>query len=356
MDQPEVKSARIMIVDDEPGNVRLMEKVLEVSDFTNVVSTTDSSAVVALCAETEPDLIILDLHMPEPNGFELMGMLSPWMRGPTRLPILVATADPNPQANRQAMAAGARDFITKPFDPTELLARVNNLLEVRLLHFELRRQNKALEGRVQKQLSDLDEVGLELLEPLAFAAEFRDEDARDHTLRVGRTSTLLAAELALPDEARELIGRAARLHDVGKIGLSDTILLKRGRYTAEEYELMKSHTLIGAEILGRGRSQLLRMGAEIALTHHERWDGSGYPEGLRGEQIPMPGRIAALADTFDALTHVRLYREAKPLGEAVDEIRALSGRDFDPRVVRAFEALPHEELATPVEEHPSVSG
>jgi putative two-component system response regulator len=347
MDRPAVKSARIMVVDDQPVNVRLLERLLEVSGFTEVVSTTDSSAVVSLCAEAEPDLIVLDLQMPDPDGFEVMGMLSPWIRGATPLPVLVTTGDISSETKRRALAAGARDFLTKPFDPPELVARIQNLLEARLLQLELHRHARQLQEALGGQARELERAGTELLEPLAFAAEYRDEDPREHTLRVGRASTLLARELALPDEEVELIGRAARLHDVGKIGLSDAVLLKPGRYTPEEFELMKSHAAIGAEILGRGRSRLSRLAAEIARTHHERWDGSGYPDGLRGEEIPMGGRIVALADTFDALTQPRSYREARPLAEAVDEIRNLGGRDFDPRVVSAFEALDHEGLVAP---------
>jgi putative two-component system response regulator len=350
MDPSAVKRARILIADDAPANVQLLTKLLDVSDFTNTISTTDSGAIVSLCAETEPDLIILDLHMPDPDGFEVMGQLSPWTRGSTRLPILVATADTNPETKRRALSAGARDFLTKPFDASELVARVENLLESRLLQLELRDKNRALEERIDERTRELAEAGVELLEPLSFAAEYRDEDARDHPLRVARASALLARELGLDEETAGLIGQAARLHDVGKLGLSDAVLLKPGRYTPDEFELMKTHTTIGAQILGRGHSRLLRTAAEIARTHHERWDGSGYPDGRHGEQIPMTGRIVALVDTFEALTHRRLYREAKSLSEAVEEIRGLAGSSFDPRVVSAFEALDHAALLTAVED------
>lgn len=344
MDPPAVKSARIMVVDDEPANVRLLERLLEVADFTNVVSTTESSQVVSLCAEEDPDLIVLDLHMPDPDGFEVMGMLTPWTRGSSRLPVLVATADVNPDTKRRALAAGARDFLTKPLDPSEVIVRIENLLEARMGQLDLRRQNKALEDDARERTRALTEAEADLVEPLGFAAEYRDEAALGHTLRVGETATRLAAELALPDKTVGLIGRAARLHDVGKIGLSDAILLNAGQYSPEEFELMKSHVAFGAEILGRGRSRLLKLAAEIARSHHERWDGSGYPEGLSGEEIPLAGRIVALADSFDAFCHPRAYRAAKALPEALAEIRALSGHWFDPRVVSAFEALDHAVL------------
>lgn len=350
MDPPAVKNARIIVVDDEPANVRLLERLLEVADFTNVVSTTDSSQVVTLCAEVEPDLIVLDLHMPDPDGFEVMGMLAPWIRGSTRLPVLVATADVTPDTKRRALSAGARDFLTKPLDPSEVVVRIENLLDAQMTHAELRRQTKALEEAVQLRTRALTEVELDLVEPLGFAAEYRDEEAHEHTLRVGRAAALLAGELALPDEVVGMIAHAARLHDVGKIGLSDSILLHSGPYSPEEFELMKSHVAIGAEILGRGHSRLLRLAAEIARTHHERWDGSGYPEGLSGEEIPTSGRIVALVDTFDALCHPRPYRWAKSPTEALAELRSLSGHAFDPAVVSAFEALDHAKLLAPARE------
>jgi len=350
MHRSAVKNARILIVDDTPANLRLMETVLAASDFTNVSGTTDSSAVVNLCAQTNPDLIVLDLNMPEPDGFEVMALLSPWIRGSMRLPILVATPDANPATKRRALAAGASDLLTKPIDPSEVVARIENLLEVRLLQAELREQNRALEDLVTERTSELELASAELFEPLAFAAGYRDEDAHEHTLRVGRTSELLARALSLPEQLVAVIDRAARLHDVGKIGVSDSVLLNTGRYAPEDFELMKSHALIGAEILGRGRSLLLRTAAEIARTHHERWDGSGYPSGLRGEEIPTAGRIAGLADTFDALTRRRPYREAMSLAEAVTEIRSHAGRGFDARVVSAFETLDHLKLTATFEE------
>ena len=345
MEPADVKSARILIVDDELSNVRLLETVLKVADFTDVLSTTDSSEVITLCADTEPDLIVLDLHMPDPDGLEVMGLLSPWIHGSTRLPVLAATADASPETKRRALSAGARDFLTKPLDPSEVVIRIENLLEVRLLQAELREQNRALEERVRERTSELEQANVELLEPLAFAAGYRDEDPHDHNLRVGRTSALLARELALPEQTINVIDRAARLHDIGKIGLSDSVLLNTGRLGSEELELMKTHVLIGAEILARGQSLLLRTAAEIARTHHERWDGSGYLEGLRGEEIPIAGRIVAVADAFDSLTRRQPHREAIPVRAAVAEIHQAAGHDFDPRVVSAFEALDHEALA-----------
>ncbi|MBN1530144.1 MAG: response regulator [Thermoleophilaceae bacterium] len=331
-----VKSACVLVVDDEAANVLLLERLLEVSDFTNVVSTTDSSQVVSLCTQHDPDLIVLDLHMPDPDGFEVMGMLTPWINGPTKLPVLVATADVNPETKRRALAAGARDFLTKPLDPSEVVVRIANLLESRLLQLELRDQAKSLELAVEE---------LEAIEPLATAAAFRDDDQAEHALRVARTSALVAESLRLSPETVDLIGRAARLHDIGKIGLPDDVLLAPGRLAPEDAELVKLHAEIGAEILGKSRSRLLTMAAEIARTHHERWDGSGYPQGLSGEQIPVAGRIVALADAFDGLVNPPPGTEPRPVPDAVAEIRRRGGRELDPAVVSAFDALQHEDLA-----------
>jgi putative two-component system response regulator len=301
-----------------------------------VVSTSDSSDVVSLCTQHDPDLIVLDLHMPDPDGFEVMGMLSPWINGPEKLPVLVATADVNPETKRRALAAGARDFLTKPLDPAEVVVRIENLLESRLLQLELRDQAKSLEREVED---------LEAIEPLATAAAYRDDDQEEHALRVARTAALVAESLGLPGETVDMIGRAARLHDVGKIGLPDQVLMHPDGLDPEDAELLKLHVDIGAEILGRGRSRLLTMAAEIARTHHERWDGTGYPQGLTGEQIPVSGRIVRLADTFDELVNPPPGREPRRVPDAVAEIRRLSGLEFDPAVVSAFDALEHEELA-----------
>ena len=349
MDEQAVKSARILIVDDQEANILALRGMLEVSDFTDIISTTDPTEVVGICTTAKPDLIILDLHMPQLDGYEVMGQLTPWTRGSTRLPILVATADITPEAKRRALSMGARDFLPKPLDPSEVVIRVMNLLETRLLQSELREQNRSLEDSVRERTRELEQARVEVMERLSLAAEFRDNETGEHPQRVGRTAELLALQLRLPLETAALIRQAAPLHDLGKLGISDAILLKQGPLTPEEFEVMKSHVLIGAEILGRGRSRLMQMSEEIALTHHEWWDGSGYLSGLRGEDIPLSGRIVALADSFDALTHPRPYSAPSSVAEAIAEIRGLSGVQFDPRVVEAFEALDHQALLRDVE-------
>jgi putative two-component system response regulator len=338
-----LQQGRILIVDDEPANVLLLERLLSRAGYEHVVSTTDSAQVLPLCTQSPPALVLLDLHMPGADGFEVLRQLDPWI-AEGALAVIVLTADTTRDARQAALSGGAKDFLVKPLDAIEVLLRIKNQLETRFLQVELRRQALALEQRVYEQHSDLDDARLEMLQRLARASEYRDDDTGEHTQRVGRTSGLIARLLDLGAEDVTLIQHAATLHDVGKIAVPDHVLLKPGPLTGEELDLMKMHVRRGAEMLAHSRSPLLQVAERIALTHHEWWDGSGYLEGLRGDEIPLAGRIVAIADVFDALTHDRPYKTAIPLELALAEIRSLRGRQFDPRVVEAFEALPHEQL------------
>jgi len=336
MNESILKNARILIVDDELANVRLLEIVLQGAGFTNLQSTTDARQALPLYLTMQPDLLLLDLHMPHLNGFEVMKQLSSRVADSSFLPILVLTADSTPATKRQALADGAKDFLTKPLDTTEVLLRINNLLHTRF-------QNVLLEEKVGERTRELEEAQTETLQRLALAAEYRDDDTGMHTRRVGHVAAILAAGLNLPPERVALIQQAAPLHDVGKIGISDSILLKPGKLTSEEFATMKNHTTIGAGILSGSRSPLLQLAEEIALAHHEKWDGSGYM-GLAGDKIPLAGRIVAVADVFDALTHERPYKKAWPVEEAVAEIQAQSGRHFDPAIIEVFLSLPQETI------------
>ena len=283
-----------------------------------------------------------------PAGFRILELLGHRKTGRNPVPVIVLTADIAPDARRRALALGARDFVGKPFDLAEVQHRVANVLETRRVQLELQRQNDVLAERVRERTVDLEQARVEVLDRLALAAEYRDDDTQEHARRIGRTSRRIADRLGLGSGERELIARAAPLHDVGKIGVPDSILLKPARLTVEEFEVMKGHTRIGAELLADGRSPVLQLAREIALSHHERWDGAGYPNGLAGEEIPLAGRIVAVADVFDALTHARPYKEAWPIDQAVLEIAGESGRQFDAAVVEAFQALDHEALLTPI--------
>lgn len=342
--------ARIVVVDDEPANVLLLVRLLEQWGYDNFVSTTDSSQVVPLVAAEPAGLVLLDLVMPPPDGFEVMEQLSARSNGHASTPILALTADISTEMKERALSSGASDFLTKPFEATEVRLRVHNLLRARSFQLQLERQNELLDQRMRERTYDLEHARKETLERLALAGEYRDDETHEHAQRVGRTAALLALELGRPRDEVQLIRRSAPLHDIGKLGISDAILLKPGRLTADEFKVMQGHTSIGARILGGSRSAVLQMGELIARTHHECWDGAGYPARLAAEAIPLPARLVALADVFDALTHDRPYKAAWPLEEAVAEIRRGAGSEFDPALMRPFDRLEHSALLAPLED------
>jgi putative two-component system response regulator len=293
---------------------------------------------------TRPDLVLLDLHMPHMDGLEVMDRLNQIIEA-SYLPIVMLTGDLTPEARREALSRGAKDFVNKPFNPDEVLLRIRTLLETRFLYLQIQSQNQMLEAKVRDRTRELEAAQIEIIERLAKAAEFRDDTTGQHTERVGEMAALLARELGLSDAQVSLIRRAAPLHDVGKIGIPDSILLKLGKLTAAEFELVKTHTSIGARILSGSRFALLRLAEEIAFSHHERWDGSGYA-GLAGNQIPLAGRIVAVADVFDALTQKRPYKPAWPVEEAIAEIERQRGLQFDPNIVEAFLRVVQQQLAS----------
>src|SRR5919109_5131605 len=309
-------TSRILIIDDQPSNVALLEGILEEEDFTSRRSICDPREALPAYIEYLPDLILLDLQMPYLDGFEVMKQLQACIRPDDFLPILVLTADITPETKRRALSEGALDFLTKPLDATEVILRVRNLLQTRSLHLQLQGQNELLEQKVRERTAELEATQVEILERLALAAEYRDDDTGEHTKRVGETAAQIAQTLGWPSEEVELIRRAAPLHDVGKIAISDSILLKPGKLTPEEFERMKTHTGLGAKMLSGGRFALLQLAEQIALTHHERWDGTGYM-GLCGEAIPLAGRIVSVADVFDALVSERPYKKAWTQEEAL---------------------------------------
>lgn len=329
MEETHLQNSSIILVDDEPANVRLLEKILGRAGYGDVRSTTDPRTVVPQINQRRPDLLIMDLHMPHINGFEILEQINKVVPERSFFPVLVLTADRTEPTEERALKAGARDFLTKPFRISEALLRIRNLLEIRSFH-------RLLEERVEHTTRAYEHSQFEILERLAQAAEFRDDDTGEHTRRVGEASSRLAGRLDLHPVDVELIRRAAPLHDVGKISIPDAILLKPGRLTAEEFEVMKSHASSGAKLLAGGKSELIRMAEEIALCHHERWDGRGYPGGLAGEEIPMAARIVAVVDVYDALSSDRPYRAAWPREVVLEEIRKGSGTHFDSSIVEAF--------------------
>jgi putative two-component system response regulator len=328
------KHARILIIDDESANVELLQRLLEHAGFANLLVTTDSRQAAELYVRHRPDLILLDLHMPGMDGLAVMDQLNEIAEA-SYLPILMLTGDMTPTARQEALSRGAKDFVSKPFHADEVLLRIRTLLETRFLYFQVQSQNQILEAKVRERTRELEAAQIEIIERLARAAEFRDDNTGQHTERVGQMAALLARQLGLPDPQVSLIRRAAPLHDVGKIGIPDAVLLKLGKLTLEEFELVKTHTTIGARILSGSRFGVLRLAEEIAFSHHERWDGDGYV-GIRQDQIPLAGRIVAVADVFDALTQKRPYKAAWPIVEAIAEIERQRTRQFDPEIVDAF--------------------
>ena len=343
----EIHQARILVIDDQEANVQLLEGLLHAHGYTNVKSATDSRQAIDQYAEFRPDLLLLDLMMPHLDGFQVMERLKPMIADGDYFPILVLTADMTLPTRQRALASGARDFLVKPSDATEFMLRVRNLLETRLLHLKLQEYNRTLEQRVRERTQELEDMHLEVLERLALAAEFRDDDTGQHTRRVGESAAHLALELGLAGAQVELIGRAAPLHDVGKIGIPDAILLRPDRLTPPEFEVMKTHTTIGARMLSGGRFALLRLAETIALSHHEHWDGTGYPQGLAGEEIPIEARIVAVADAFDAMTNDRPYRQALTRKEAWVILWAGAARQWDKTVLEALESVHWREEAMP---------
>ena len=335
----ESRHARILVIDDEDANLRALRKLLDRAGFHDIRYTPESREAAGLFREFQPDLILLDLHMPHLDGFQVMEGLNRLIPDGEYLPVLVLTGDHDQEVRQRALASGAKDFVTKPFEATEVTLRIRNLLETRFLHRQLARHNETLEQRVQERTRELADAQIEILNRLALATDYRDDVTGRHAERVGILSFLIAQTLGLhPDEAT-LIRRAAPLHDVGKIGIPDAILLKPGDLTPAEFEVMKSHTEVGGRILSGSGFPLLQVARDIALHHHERWDGTGYNQGIGGELIPLVGRVVAVADAFDALTHERPYKRAQSRGEALEIIRADRERHFDPRVVVAFEEV-----------------
>ncbi len=342
MDLDSLLSCRILVVDDEPANVRALLRLLDRAGYDRVEGLTDPRQALPRFREDPPDLILLDLRMPHLDGFDLLELLREEIPPDTYLPVLVLTGDLSQEVRERALAAGARDFITKPFDVTEVLLRIQNLLEARVLHLQLQEHNRTLEARVRARTRELAAAQVEILHRLALAAEYRDDITGRHAERVGALTSLLAERLGRPRDEVGLLRRAATLHDVGKIGVPDGILMKPGRLTPPEIHRMRTHVEIGERILKGSGYALLEMAAEIARFHHERWDGQGYQAGLKGDEIPLSGRLVAVADVFDSLTHMRPYKPAHSVEEAVDYIVGERGGHFDPRVVDAFLELAEE--------------
>lgn len=336
-------SARILIVDDQDNNVVVLQRMLE-RRYSSIRAVTDARQALSAVADFVPDIVLLDLHMPHVSGFTILEQLRREHDGEF-LPVVVLTADATRDARNLALGLGANDFLTKPLDRAEVELRVGNLLETRALHHELKVRNVGLEARVRERTLELEQANIDSLNRLALAAEFRDDDTGEHTRRVGDLTETLAQLVGWSVTDAQMLGQAAALHDVGKIAVPDAVLLKPGKLTTEEFEVVKTHTNAGARILEGSTSELLKLAETIALTHHERWDGGGYPNGLAGDEIPVAGRLVAVADVFDSLTHRRVYKPAWDRDRALAAIAEESGTHFDPLVASVFLDLQQESRA-----------
>ncbi|MGR0278987.1 HD domain-containing phosphohydrolase [Marinomonas dokdonensis] len=305
----------VLIVDDEPTNLHVLKRILE-QDYRLAFATNGKKAIQLVHAEP-PELILLDIMMPEMSGLEVCAELKS-EKLLAHIPIIFVTALSDGANETDGLDAGAVDYITKPVNPSVVKARVR-------VHLNTNRLDAIHQSR------------LELVQTLGRAAEYKDNETGQHVIRMSHYSKIMAKAIGFSERAAEELLHAAPMHDVGKIGIPDAILLKPGKLTDEEWAVMRQHASMGAEIIGQHSSSLLKLARVIALTHHEKWDGSGYPNGLKGAEIPIEGRIVAIADVFDALTSERPYKRAWTVEEAVNLMKEQSGKHFDPDLVTVFE-------------------
>jgi putative two-component system response regulator len=358
----DVNTAAVMIVDDDRFSADVISAHLHEDGYTDIFTVDDATCALQTARARHPDVILLDLHMPHVGGLEVLSGLRA-DENLTIVPVVILTAETEHDTKLRALELGATDFLQKPIHGGELRARLRNILMAKAFQDGLRNSAQLLEAAVRQRTAELDTSRREVVHCLARAAEMRDEDTGRHVLRVGRYARAIGAQLGLEPSFLDMLEQATQLHDIGKIGIPDSILLKPGKLTEEEFREMQKHCTFGSNIVQplaamsstgggesnteptcepSGRSPLLEMATRIAMTHHEWWDGSGYPLGLKGEAIPLEGRITAVADVFDALSSKRPYKPAFPAEKCWSIIREESGTHFDPAVVDAFVARRRE--------------
>jgi putative two-component system response regulator len=337
---------QILIVDDSQESRSILQRIL--SGYRTSVAGDGAEALKLLDSQPAPDLALLEIMLPEVGGFEICRR----MKADERLreiPVVFITGLSEVEHEARAFELGAVDYITKPFSPAVVRARVRTHLALQEAREELTRQNLVLEeqvlartGQLEDALKQLRDGSLETIIRLCRAAEYKDEDTGEHVLRMGYLAAAVARRLHLAESEVEALLRAAPMHDIGKIGVPDHILLKPGKLDANEWQVMTQHTGIGGRILAGSTSHVIQLAQVVALTHHEKWDGTGYPGALKGEAIPLPGRIVAVADVFDALTSRRPYKEAFSFEQSFGFVRKNRSIAFDPRVADAFLAIESE--------------
>ena len=345
------RKAKILVVDDESENLRLMEASLLSLGY-EVVLAHDGEEALEKVRQTSPDAVLLDARMPGMDGFEAVKRLK--VDEATRIvPVIMMTVPQGMEDRLAALEAGADDLLTKPVDRAELRARIGSLLKVKAYNEYRHNYQKEIEAEVNKRTESLKQAfekikvaSLDTIFRLSRAAEYKDEDTGEHIQRMSHYSTAIARKMGLSEEFLENILFAAPMHDVGKIGIPDAILQKPGKLDAADWGIMRQHTTMGAKILCGSSAEFMKLAEVIALTHHEKWDGRGYPQGFKGADIPLSGRIVALADVFDALTSKRPYKPPMPIEKAFAIIAEGRGSHFDPDVADAFFAIKDEIVAS----------
>lgn len=323
----------ILTVDDNVLNLQLIEEYF--GETYTILKATNGKEALEKTKAFLPDIILLDIHMPVMNGIDFLEKFCPVMQE-KHIPVIVLTGYADKEAKLRAFSLGCWDFITKPIDLVELELRVKNALELKSYKDKLEDRVRERTRALQDAYDKIKKTQLEIVRRLGKAAEFRDDETGDHIIRTSKYVYVIAKALGLLEKECELLYHAAHMHDIGKIAIPDAILFKPGRLTQEEFEIIKLHPIIGAEMLSGTDLPLLEKAKEIALTHHEKWDGSGYPRGLKGEEIPLSGRIMAIADVFDALTNKRVYKPQNKVEEVLTFIKNQKNKHFDPEIVDAF--------------------
>lgn len=326
---------RILIIDDTQLNITLLQYLIKKIPEYESVAFTDPCKALDWCRDNEPDLVVVDYMMPEMDGIQFTQQFRGF-ESYKDIPVLMVTANNETTVRHKALISGVTDFLNKPLDNSEFVARARNMLALRQSHKKLMDHAAWLADEVRKATAQIVERERETIFCLARASEFRDPETGAHIVRMAHYSKHIAYVLNLPVDQQDLLLEAAPMHDIGKVGIADAILLKPGRLTEDEFDIMKQHATIGYELLNTSNSPLLKAAAEIAYSHHEKFDGTGYPRGLVGNDIPLFGRIVAVADVFDALTSERPYKKAWTVERALEMLRDGSGTHFDPVCVDAF--------------------
>ncbi len=323
----DIDKPTILVVDDTPDTIDLLNKILR-DNYLVKIATNGEKTIKLAYSHPQPDLILLDIMMPETDGYEVCEVLKS-DPGTSHIPIIFVTAKTATEDEKKGFELGAEDYISKPLSPPIVLARIKT-------HLALYDQNRELNFKLREATREINETRLDIIQKMGRAVEYKDNISGLHVIRMSHYSKILADALDISEEWSELIFNAAPMHDVGKIGIADRILSKPGKLDNKEWHEMQRHAVYGANIIGKHKSEILKMAYDIAIGHHEKWDGTGYPYWLKGDNIPLSARIVSIADVFDALTSDRPYKEAWSVDKAIELLEKESGTHFDPKLVSLF--------------------